>query len=207
MIRRHINFYKKMHKFSHLCTKIHCDKTGFAQKFTAFAQIFTPKFTKIHCIYLLYMLFIRLNVGRASYRNVNDQYQVGSKFFQSPIKILCKYVKNLCWFNQFFQQVQSKIYMGSVNFLYQFYLIILSCRYVGKSRYPLRRHNFLEGTSSLRSEYLLRATCCAVARAGLEKKERGSCNSHPSFYYSEFKLYSLSRKLNIEVPNVRPTFN
>ena len=67
MIRRHINFYKKMHKFSHLCTKIHCDKTGFAQKFTAFAQIFTPKFTKIHCIYLLYMLFIRLNVGRASY--------------------------------------------------------------------------------------------------------------------------------------------
>lgn len=132
MIRRHINFYKKMHKFSHLCTKIHCDKTGFAQKFTAFAQIFTPKCTKIHCIYLLYMLFIRLNVGRASYRNVNSQYQVDSKFF-SPLskfyvgmsKIYVGLINFFSRFNQKFMRVQSNFY---TNFILLFYLVVMQAK-------------------------------------------------------------------------------
>ena len=71
----------------------------------------------------------------------------------------------------------------------------------------LRRHNpYIRTHPSLRSG-AARTTCYAVARIGSEKKERGSCNSHPSFYYSEFKLYFLSRKLSIEIPNIRPAFN
>ena len=182
MIRRHINFYKKMHKFSHLCTKIHCDKTGFAQKFTAFAQIFTPKCTKIHCIYLLYMLFIRLNVGRASYRNVNSQYQVDSKFFSPLSKFYVGmskiYVGSINFFsrsNQKFMWVQSNFY---TNFILLFYLAVMQAN----QGTLLRRHNpYIRTHPSLRSG-AVRTTCYAVARIGLEKKERGSCNSHPSFY-------------------------
>ena len=102
-------------------------------------------------------------------------------------------IKNLCRFSQFFIPILS------------YYFILPLCRqikvlcFAGITPY-IRTH------PSLRSG-AVRATCYAVARIGLEKKERGSCNSHPSFYYSEFKLYSLSRKFNIEVPNVRPTFN
>ena len=84
---------------------------------------------------------------------------VQSIFSVGPIKILCR-------FSQFFIPILS------------YYFILPLCRQIKVPASPIQlpRRHFLAplGVPSA-------CTCCAVARSVLEKKERGSYNSHPSF--------------------------